>query len=153
MPLSANQIIETKKSPVTHKVKLVDGLLHVYKGALLQYEAGNIGYAELGADTMGAIDEFAGIALEEVNVSAADNGADGTYTCQVLSRGCGEWVKLPVTSNITIANVGDAVYVDTDEKVDIASGILNTTGGFVGIIREFISTNLAWVQLTQHPTL
>lgn len=154
MPLSANRNVQRKQSPLIHKVKVVDGAIHIYKGALLSYEAGNIGYAQLSSDPAAiALHEFAGIALEELNVSAADNTADGTYTVEVLSRGCGEIVKLPVTSSITIANVGDAVYADTDEKVDISTGILNTTGGFVGIIREFVSTNVAWVQLTQHPIL
>jgi hypothetical protein len=60
---------------------------------------------------------------------------------------------MKVTSTITIANEGDAVYVDTDEYVDISSGILNTTGGLVGIIRQFIDGNTAWVQLIPHPNV
>ena len=37
--------------------------------------------------------------------------------------------------------------MDTDGSVDLASGIENTTGGFVGIIRQFVSASEAWVQL------
>lgn len=149
--LSANANVETKLAPQRTKKQIVDGLIRIYRGALLNYEAANIGYVKLGSDTLS--EEFAGIALEEQNLAAADNDADGTYKVEVIPRGSGEWVKLPVTSTITIANEGDPVYVDGDDAVDISTGITNTTGGFVGIIREFISANLAWVQLTQHPSL
>lgn len=153
MALTDNQIIETKRSPVRAPVKIVDGAIRIFNGALLSYEKGNIGYAELGSDPITIGGEFAGIALEEKNLAAADNTSDGDYDVEVLSRGCGDWVKLPVTSTISIANAGDAVYVDGDDAVDIASGITNTTGGFVGIIRQFVSANVAWIQMTQHPTL
>ena len=151
MALSANANIQRIVTPAVLKKKIVDGAIHIYRGALLNYEAANIGYVKLGSDTLS--EEFAGIALEEVNLAAADNTADGTYKVEVSPRGNGDLFLLPVTSNITIANEGDPVYVDGDSAVDIASGIVNTTNGFVGIIREFVSTNSAWVQMTQHPTL
>lgn len=151
MALSANKVFDIKHQPAQLTLKAVNGALHIYEGALLNYEAGNIGYVMPGTDVLSA--EFAGIALEELNVAAADNVSDGTFKVKVLSRGCGELVLMDVTSTITIANEGDAVYVDTDEYVDISTGITNTTGGFVGIIRQFVSANKAWVQLTQHPTL
>lgn len=151
MALSANANIKRMVTPAILTKKLVDGALHVYRMALLNYEAANIGYAKLGSDTLS--EEFCGIALEEVDVSAAQNTADGTYTCKVYPRGNGDLFLLPVRSNITIANEGDPVYVDGDDYVDIASGIVNTTNGFVGIIREFVSTNSAYVQMTQHPIL
>lgn len=152
MALSANKVIQRKAQPCITKLKVVDGLIHIYKGANLVYEAGNIGYVMLGTDRL--TDEFAGIALEELSVSAAENTADGTYEISVLPRGCGECVLMDVTGSITIANEGDPVYVDTDEKVDLSSGVIHTvTGGLVGIIRQFVSTNKAWVQMVQHPTL
>lgn len=145
MALSKNKVVDRKPSPLEQDESCVDGALHIYKGANLNYEAGNIGYVMPATDVLSA--EFCGIALEEMNVAAADNTANGTKKVRVLKRGCGETVLMDITSNITIANEGDAVYADTDEKVDIASGILNTTGGFVGIIRQFVSTNKAWVQM------
>lgn len=152
MPLSANKVIQRKPAPTIKKLKVVDGAIHIYKGANLVYEAGNIGYVMLGTDRL--TDEFAGIALEELDVAAADNTADGTYEVEVLGRGCGEEVLMDITGNITIANEGDPVYVDTDEKVDLAAGVVHTvTNGLVGIIRQFVSTNKAWVQMVQHPTL
>jgi len=147
MALSENVVLEFKEQPVEATLKVVDGIIHIYQGALLSYESGNIGYVELGTDTL--TPEFAGIALEELSVSAADNAADGTYDIKVLSRNCGKWVEMTVSSTITIANEGDVVYVDGDDAVDIASEIENTTGGAVGTIRQFISGNVALVQLDQ----
>lgn len=151
MSLSANKLIQTKAQPVITKLKVVDGLVHIYKGALLNYESGNIGYVQPATDAL--TNEFAGIALDELSVAAADNTADGTYEIEVLTRGCGQWFLADVTSTITIANEGDPVYVDTDDKVDLAAGVTNTTGGFVGIIRQFVSANKAWVQLCQSSSL
>lgn len=147
--LTDNRIIETKQAPLNTKLKLADGAVTVYRGALLQYENSNIGYVELALDTATQADqgEFAGIATENKTLVAGDNVSDGDNEVEVLTRGSGETIKLPVTSNITIANEGDPVYMDTTNEVDIASGISNTTGGFVGIIRQFISTNLAWIQM------
>ena len=151
MALSANKVIQRKSAPTPKKLKVVDGTVHFYVGANVNYEAGNIGYVMPATDVLNA--EFAGIALEELNVAAADNASDGTYELLVLPRGCGEEILMDITSNITIANEGDPVYADTDEKVDLASGITNTTGGLVGIIRQYVSVNKAWVQMVQHPTL
>jgi hypothetical protein len=150
MALSANKDVQRKSQPVTTKLKVVNGDVHIYKGALVMYESGNIGYVMAGGDALTR--EFAGIALEELNVAAADNVSDGTYEVEVLTRGCGEWVLMNMAVNITIANEGDPVYVETDDTVGI-SGVTNTTGGFVGIIRQFVSTTTAWVQLCQSPIL
>lgn len=153
--LADNQTIETKMQPLRLKLKIVDGAIRIYKGALLQYEPANIGYVQLAADTATTAlqGEFAGIALEEKNLAAADNTADGTHEVEVMARGTNELVKLNVTSTITIANEGDAVYMDDDGAVDVASGISNVTGGLVGIIRQYVSANKAWVQLVPHPNV
>lgn len=152
MALSANKKLRFTNAPLETKYDVVDGAIHIYEGGLLMFEAGNIGNVMLAADILTA--EFAGIALEELDLAAADNTADGTFKVQVLTRGCGKCVELAVRSNITKANIGDPVYMDGDDYVDIASGIVSSvTNGFVGIIREFVSTNVALVQLTQHPTL
>lgn len=145
MSLSQNKIIVRKSAPLEIDKPCVDGLLHIYKGGLLVHEAGNIGYLMPGTDVLNA--KFGGIALEELHVSAAENSANGTFKVRVLAPKCGETVLMDITSNITVANEESPVYVDTDEKVDIASGILNTTGGYVGIIKQFVSTNSAWVQM------
>lgn len=150
MSLSANRVLKIKE-PDYDDEKVVDGAVDIYQHALLNYEAGNVGYVMPATDVLSA--EFAGIAVEQLNVAAADNTSDGTFSVRVLKRGCGKVVELPVNSTITIANEGDPVYVYDDEKVDISSGVTNTTGGMVGIIRKFVSANVAKVQLTQHPSL
>lgn len=149
MSLSANKIIQTKQSPARLRLKVVDGLIHIYKGALLNYEASNIGYAKPGSDTHG--EEFAGIAVDELSVAAAANTADGTYEIDVIPKGSGELVLMDITSTITIANEGDVVFADGDDKVDLVAGVVNNTLGQVGIIRQFVSANKAWVQLVGKP--
>lgn len=150
MALSANKILRHKESPAVLRLKLVDGLIHVFKGALLNYEAGNIGFVKLGSDTSG--EEFAGIAVEEKDLAAADNATNGANDIEVWSRGCGRLVELDFTADITIANEGDGVYVDGDDKVDLAANVANSiTGGFVGILRQFVSARKGWVQLTPNP--
>jgi|GEM_PF-2656901 len=152
MALSANAIIERKQQPVRARLKVVDGLIHIYKGALLQYEEGNVGYVEPAATdiAIGVQPTFAGIANDELNKTAAQNASDGDFEIEVIPRGTGEWVKLATTATITIANEGAAVYMDGDGTVDIAANISNSTGGKVGVIRQFISANLAWVELTDN---
>jgi hypothetical protein len=150
MALSANKLIVKKSSPLITKLQCVDGLLHIYKGAHLQYEGGNIGYVMPATDN--TTGEYAGIAMEEIDVTAAENTADGTFEVEVLTRGCGEVVLMDVDSTITIANEGDPVYMESDDEVD-TSTTNTTTKGLVGIIREFVSANKAWVQMVQHPTL
>ncbi len=152
MALSANKERQIKKSPARIRLLVDDGLVHIYKGALLMYKAGDIGYVVPAADELTS--EFAGIATEELSVAAADNTTHGTYTIEVIPRGSGELVEMDITGNITVANEGDPVYMDHDGACDLAAGVVHTvTNGLVGIIRQFISTNKAWVQLTQHPIL
>lgn len=151
MSLSANKVVQRKTQPAIKKLKCVDGLLHIYKGAHLVYESGNIGYVMPAEDAL--THEYAGIAMEELSVTAAQNSADGTYEIEVLPRGCGEEVLMDLSATITIANEGDLVFADTDDTVDIQANILNITGGMVGIIRQFVSGTKAWVQMCQHPKL
>ena len=100
MALSQDQIVETKVQPQRATLKVVDGAITIFAGALLAYEAGNIGYVNLASDAL--TEEFAGIALENKTLTAALNTADGTYDVEVIPRGSGEWVKLTVSSTITI---------------------------------------------------
>ncbi len=151
--LTADQIIETKVQPQRLTLKLVDGALEIFAGSILDYELSNIGYVKAAAvDTqLAAYPEFAGIAMENKTITAGNNASDGDNDIEVIPRGSGEYVKLVTSSTITIANEGDLVYVDGSGAADIAANVFNVTGGLVGIIRQFISGNSAWVQLVQHP--
>jgi len=102
---------------------IVNGAIHIYEGAILNYEAANIGYVKLGSDT--ASEEFAGIACEEVNLAAADNASDGDNTVWMDAAGSGKCFRFSsdrvLTTAITIANIGDTVYVAGDDKIALAS--------------------------------
>lgn len=144
MALSANKIIRHKEAPTIIKIKLASGAHTIYKGALMNLNAA--GYGKIAADALG--EKFAGIAMEYKLIAAGDNGTNGVLELEVLAPKNGRWVELDVASTITIANERDAVYVDADDKVDVVAGtILNTTGGAVGIIGQYISANKAWVQM------
>lgn len=145
MALSSNQVIKRKAQPVEDTYGVVDGAITIYKGALLNFEAANIGYMKLASDT--SSEEFAGVALDYLSVSAADNTSDGTYEMKVLKRGCGQEVQLTTTDTITVANIGDIVYANGDDAVALAGTTTNDVP--VGTIRQFVDSNTAMVQLDQ----
>lgn len=145
MALSDNKIVQLKQSPQRILRNIISGTIHIYKGALLNFKSGSIGYVGLGADVAG--DQFAGIAMEEANLVSATNLANGTFQVLTIGRGSGELVLLTFTDTLTIADEGGNAYVNGDDVVK--KSVTNTTGGFVGIIREFVSANLAYVQMCQ----
>lgn len=147
MALTDNVVIRSKVSPARFPALIVDGLIRIYKSALLNGEASNVGHVKLGSDTL--LEEFRGIALEEKNLAAADNVADGDNSVLILARGCGELIEMTITDTITVDNINDVVYVNGDDVVGLAATVENTTGGAVGTIREFVNANKAWVQLDQ----
>lgn len=138
MALSSNQVIKTKNNPSRAKGPVASGAIHIYKGALLNWSA--TGYLELAADT--ASEVFAGVALEELN--QATGGSDGDNEVNFIPAGSGEWVKM-TTGTISRANVGDKVYANGDDQVDLAATTTNDVE--VGVIREYISTTSAYVQI------
>lgn len=145
MALTDDKIVNIKQSPQRILRNVVAGLITIYKGALLNYKAGDVGYVKLGSDTLS--ENFAGIAMDNLTVTAAQNPSDGTFQILTIGRGSGELVLLTFTDTLTIANEGAACYVNGDDVVKLS--VVNTTGGFVGIIREFVSANLAYVQMCQ----
>lgn len=145
MALTDNKIVNIKQSPQRILRGVISGTVHLYKGALLNFKAGSIGYVGLGADVLN--DQFAGIAMEEKNLVSATNPTNGTFQILTLGRGCGDLVLLNFTDTLTIADEGAACYVNGDDVVK--KSVTNTTGGFVGIIREWISSSQAYVQMCQ----
>jgi hypothetical protein len=107
----------------------------IYAGALVCVNAD--GYAVAGADAAGLL--FMGVAREHADNSA---GQDGDITVLVRRRGL---FKMLLATEITIANVGDSVYIADDSSVDVVG---NTTHDiFAGIIAEYIDTTHAWVDI------
>ena len=95
------------------------------------------GYLVPGADTAGLI--YQGVAREYVDNSL---GAAGDKNCAVLRRGL---VRMTLATAITIANVGDNVFLVDDDLVDLTANVTNKI--FCGIIAEYIDTTHAWVDI------
>ena len=140
MALSANVVMTYKRDPMELDVELVSGAIHVYTGAIINRSS--TGYGLLGTDSATDV-VFAGIAVEEVNLAAADNASDGDNLVRVLQKGSGASVKLTTTDTITRASIGTAVFVNGDDAVAIAATTTNDIA--VGTISEFIDANTAMV--------
>lgn len=113
----------------------VDDADHIYAGAMVCVNAA--GYAVVGGDTAGLI--FMGIAREEADNSL---GLDGAINVLLRRRGL---FKMTFQTAISIANMGDNVFIYDDEKVDVAGNVTNDI--FVGIIAKYIDTTHAWVDI------
>ena len=107
----------------------------IYGGALVCVNAA--GYAVPGADTAGLI--FMGVATDRADNSA---GAIGAIKVPVRRRGL---IKMKLATAITIANVGDNVFLVDDESVDLAGNVTNDI--FCGIIADYIDTTHAMVDI------
>ena len=90
-----------------------------------------------GSDTAGLI--FAGVADDR-----ADNtgGSAGDISATVKRRGL---YLFAMGTAITIANVGDAVFLVDDQTVDLIANVTN--GIFCGVIAEYHSAGLAWIDI------
>ncbi|KQC03145.1 MAG: hypothetical protein APR55_07105 [Methanolinea sp. SDB] len=107
----------------------------IYAGALVCVNAD--GYAVKGADIAGLL--FAGISREYADNSSGD---DGDINVTVRRRGL---FKMAFGTAISIANVGDSVYIVDDQTVDLVGD--TTHDIFAGIIAEYIDTTHAWVDI------
>ena len=107
----------------------------VFGGALCCVNAG--GYCLEGSDTAGLI--FQGWATEQVDNTSGD---DGDLTIVLRRRGL---VKVILGTAITIANVGDNVFLVDDQTVDLAGNCTNDI--FCGIIAKYIDTTHAWIDI------
>ena len=107
----------------------------IYAGANVCVNAA--GYAIRGGDTAGAI--FMGISREYADNSS---GQDGDISVLVKRRGL---YKMEFATVITIANVGDNVFLKDDHLVDVAGNVSNNI--LCGNIAEYIDTTHAWVDI------
>ena len=109
--------------------------VNIYAGAFVSVNAA--GYAVPGDDASGQI--FEGMAR-----SAALNGSgsSGDMTVKVRRRGL---FKMTFATAISIANMGDNVFLASDETVDMAGNVTHDI--FCGVIAEYIDTTHAWVDI------
>lgn len=133
MALSADKTTEYTEG-VDLSIPVDDGD-KIYAGAMVCVNAA--GYAVVGADTAGLI--FMGIAREQADNSL---GLDGAINVTVRRRGL---FKMAFHTAISIANVGDNVFIYDDEAVDVAGNVTHDI--FVGIIAGYIDTTHAWVDI------
>ena len=143
MALSANAVISTKPLVDIFERGIVDGLIHIYQGSLLNYEAANIGYVKLASDT--ASEEFAGVSMEEQDLTAALNTADGTYDVKMYAKGSGRVFLMKVTGGCSRANIGDTVMADGDDAVDFTGGVTHDVA--VGTVVDIYSATHAWIKI------
>ena len=133
LALTADKKLEYREG-VEIAPKVYTGV-RIYAGAPVCVNAA--GYAVPGEDATGLI--FEGMAREN-----ADNvlGSSGDITVRVRRRGL---FKMTFATAISIANVGDSVFLKTDDTVDVVG---NTTYAiFCGVIAEYIDTTHAWVDI------
>jgi len=95
------------------------------------------GYLVPGADTAGLI--FHGVSRENVDNSG---GSDGDLNCKVRRRGL---IKAVMGTAITIANIGDNVFLVDDQTVDLVGNVTHNI--FCGIIAGYIDTTHAWIDI------
>lgn len=107
----------------------------IFGGALACVNAA--GYALEGSDTAGLI--FQGIAMNRKDNSL---GANGDLSVVLRRRGL---VKVIMGTAITIANVGDNVFLVDDQTVDLTANVTNKI--FCGIIAGYIDTTHAWIDI------
>ena len=107
----------------------------IFAGALACVNAA--GYALEGSDTAGLI--FQGIAMEQKDNSS---GANGDLEIIIRRRGL---VKVIMGTAITIANIGDNVFLVDDQTVDLVGNVSNAI--FCGIIAGYIDTTHAWIDI------
>ena len=107
----------------------------IYAGAMVSVNAA--GYAVAAGDTASTL--FVGIAREQADNSL---GLDGAINVTVRRRGL---FKMSFATPITIANVGDSVYIADDQNVDLVGNVTNDI--FAGIIAEYIDTTHAWIDI------
>ncbi|MDI9559687.1 MAG: hypothetical protein QM235_00655 [Pseudomonadota bacterium] len=133
MALSADKLTEYMEG-VDLSIPVDDGD-KIYEGAMVSVNAD--GYAIAAGDTASTL--FVGIARENADNSS---GADGAINVLVRRRGL---FKMTLATPITIANVGDNVYIVDDCTVDLVGNTTNDI--YCGIIAKYIDTTHAWVDI------
>ena len=133
MTITADQALDYKEGVEnTHKVYQST---KIFAGCDVCVNAA--GYLVMGGDTAGQI--YQGVSREYVDNSS---GSDGDKTCKVRRRGL---IKRELATAITIANVGDNVFLSGDNKVDLAGNVSNNI--YAGNIAEYIDTTHAWIDI------
>jgi len=130
--LSANRNLPQKEGRI--QSVLVEDNVHIYKDSLVVINAA--GYAEPATDAAGK--KFIGVAYEECDNTLTGH-AQGGKSVRVQRDGV---YKMPATS-IAITSTGARMYAVDDGTIDETS----THGVFVGVLAEYVSSTLGWVDI------
>lgn len=131
-------LTEDKKIEYTEGVELPFEMYQstkIYGGSFAAARAD--GYVVPGDDAAGLI--FEGVAIEQVDNSS---GSDGDKSVVLRRRGL---VKAIMGTAITIANIGDNVFLVDDQTVDLVGNVTNNI--FCGIIAGYIDSTHAWIDI------
>lgn len=131
--LAADKKLESRAG-VEISIPVIQSVI-IYAGANVCVNAA--GYALPGADAAGLI--FEGVSREYVDNSLGSNGDKNVL---LLRRGL---IKMEFQTAISIANVGDNVFLVDDQLVDLAANVTHKI--FCGVIAEYIDTTHAWVDI------
>jgi len=120
----------------------------VYSGRpLLLKSSGRLAFSNDGVtNTIAAGDRFAGI-----NTDTCDNstGLAGAFKARAYRKGC---FLMKFSDTLTQGNVGDKVYVNnvSDDAVVTVTSDTGNVQVTIGVITEFVSANLAYVQIDNY---
>lgn len=90
-------------------------------------------------------DDAAGLIFHGVSREYADNSGSlvaGAIDCKVRRRGL---IMATLATAISIANIGDNVFLVDDNSVDLTANVTNNI--FCGIIAGYIDTTHAWIDI------
>ena len=129
------------------EVELASGALDIYKGDNININAS--GYAKAASDTSGEV--FAGVATEELHVSATENAANGTFKIAIIPALGGNIVRRKLSATRATALPGTDVYIGLAANSPAGNevALATTSNGSVsnkvkvGKIAAFVSTTEA----------
>ncbi len=113
------------------------GAQTIYKGSLVMNDA--TGYAVSGADTASCV--FRGVALEKKVIASTET--DGTTSIRLSRIGC--WEFAFGAGSLAVTDIGTAVFITTDNEVDVAGTTTNDVA--CGVIVGRVDADTALVDI------
>lgn len=108
-------------------VPMTSGALDINAGDNINYNAS--GFGKAGADTEG--EKFAGVAMEDLHVSATENATAGGCVLRIIPANCGNIVRRKVAGTRATAIPGTKVLVKNATEMSIAATTKNVAGGVI----------------------
>ncbi len=135
MVLTDNKLLTTEDFKYSIR-KLKSGLTRIYRGSLLVSIGGFL------SNNASTDDLFAGVSMDDIDLSATDNHTDGVKEINILGAQSNRTIELSMP-NASIADIGKDVFLVDDGKV----ALVDTKNIRVGKIVDFINSNSVFVIL------